>query len=75
MHATQLRESPDIQGTVTTSFDITCDGLVAESTASGMHQSVAACIADVVKSIRSPRPKNGGTASATFQFLLKPNGK
>ena len=67
----QLATSPGLAGTATARFTIGSDGLVAESTASGIAVAeVNTCIASIIKRIEFPRPKGGGEIHVTFPFMF-----
>jgi Ca-activated chloride channel family protein len=67
----ELLASPRLAGTVRASVTIN-EGGHAASTASGLgNAAVEACIAEALRSIEFPRPKDG-PVRATFSFQLQP---
>jgi len=69
---TQLAKQPDLRGTVSTQFFITPMGTVAASSASGVDQAVADCIAGVIKAVEFPKPKGGGGVQVNYPFTFRP---
>ncbi|MGE3542369.1 MAG: AgmX/PglI C-terminal domain-containing protein [Kofleriaceae bacterium] len=56
----QLLASPGIAGEIVASFFISPNGTVQASNAAGFDNSVASCVADVIKNIEFPKPGDGG---------------
>ncbi len=69
----ELQGKPTLAGTVVVQFLIGGDGHVLSSTASGVDDKVAACIADVVKAIEFPAATDGGKVQVNYPFELRPN--
>jgi hypothetical protein len=69
----QLLARPGLEGTVRTQFTISPSGAVSSSTASGMNDDVASCVADVIRAIEFPRPK-GGSVDVVYPFSFRPDG-
>ena len=67
----RLLAKPKLAGTVTTHFTITGAGTVTASTAEGLDNEVAACIADVVKEIEFPKTKGGGAVQVNYPFTFQ----
>ncbi len=71
----QLLAKPKLQGTVRVEFVIGGNGLVTSSSAKGtVDRDVETCMADVIKGIEFPRPKNGKDVKASYPFTAKPSG-
>jgi hypothetical protein len=71
-----LLTSPDVTGTVTTSFVISPDGRVLRATATGIgHDDLEACVADVVRNISFPRTDAGELTQVTYPFELRNTGR
>jgi TonB family protein len=66
----QLLAQPKLAGTVTVKFTIEADGKVSAATGSGLHQTVDACVADVIKGIAFDRP-SGGKTDVNYPFLFR----
>jgi hypothetical protein len=71
----ELVHKPDLKGTVVVRFMIAPDGSVAKSVAAGMEQSVADCVASVVKTIRFPKVAGGGYVNTRYPFTFQPADK
>ena len=67
----QLLAKPGLAGTVQTQFFITPDGMVSRSDASGVDPDVADCVADVIRNVEFPKPRDGGV-SVNFPFTFHP---
>ena len=52
-------------------FTITTEGIVASSVASGVDDTVASCVADVVKQIEFPKLVNGGIMKAGDKLIVE----
>ena len=70
----QLLVRHGIKGTVTSTFAISPQGAAQGSVAKGVHPEVSSCIAGVVKTIRFPKPKDGGKVKVSYSFTFKPTG-
>jgi hypothetical protein len=66
-----LVANPDLAGTVQTQFFISPNGAVATADATGMDPDVAACVADIIKSIEFPKPKGGGGVQVNYPFSFR----
>jgi hypothetical protein len=66
----QLAVDSRLKGKVTASFFLEPDGTVSDVTATGMHDGVAACVADVVATLRFPK-RRGMRARVTFPFVFQ----
>jgi hypothetical protein len=67
----ELLAKPDLAGTVKAEFFITPDGYVDSSTASGMDDEVASCVAQVIQVIEFPKPKGGGGVQVNYPFIFR----
>ena len=63
--------NPNLAGTVRVQFVIDARGNVATSSATGLHNKVAQCVASVVRRIRFPAPKGGGIVKVSYPFTFK----
>jgi len=61
-----------LAGTVTVSFTIRDDGLVADSTGEGVSKDVADCVAAVIGNIEFPKPK-GGPVVVRYPLTFRPD--
>ncbi len=66
----QLLAQPSISGNVIVRFAIDRSGLVLSSAATGFDATVAACVADVVKSIEFPHPP--GVVQISYPITFRP---
>ena len=66
----QLLAKPTLSGTVQAQFFITPNGTVATSTAGGVDEGVASCVAEVIKNIEFPKPKGGGGVKVNYPFTF-----
>jgi hypothetical protein len=73
-YESQLLASPNLAGTVNVAFMIAPDGTVQTSKATGLDDSVASCVAGVVKNISFPRPSDGGPVQVTYPFIFRAAG-
>lgn len=64
----QRMTTPALTGTVTAAFLITPEGRVAASTATGLDQEVAACVAGIIRGIGFPRSGSGSRVRYPFHF-------
>ncbi len=72
----RLRSNPNLQGKVVTSFTIGANGKVASSRMKDSNlgaPDVDSCILERISSWQFPKPRGGGTVSATVPFLLRAN--
>ncbi|KAB2893035.1 MAG: AgmX/PglI C-terminal domain-containing protein, partial [Kofleriaceae bacterium] len=67
----QLAIEPGLAGTVTAHFDVDAQGQVTSSTASGLNDEVASCVAATIRRSAFPRPTSG-TVSVTASFTMSP---
>lgn len=71
-----LLTTPDVTGTVTTSFVIGTDGRVIRASATGIgNQGLESCIAGVVGNISFPRTDAGELTQVTYPFELRNTGR
>lgn len=70
----QLLVKPGISGDVIAQFQISPQGSVLNSTASGVSKEVSDCVADVIKTIQFPKPKGGGLVQVRYPFTFRPSG-
>lgn len=73
----ELAKSPNLQGKVVAFWIISGTGLVQTAKASQNtmgNKSVEQCIMKVVKRMRFPRPKGGGTVTVTYPFVFSSSG-
>ena len=73
----QLAKSPNLQGKVVAFWIIAGTGLVQTAKASQNtmgDKTVEQCIIKVVKRMRFPRPKGGGTVTVTYPFVFSSSG-
>ena len=68
----QLLAKPEIKGTVTATFKISADGVVATSSANGVDPAVSECVAGVIGGIEFPKPKDGGVVDVNFPLDFSP---
>jgi hypothetical protein len=69
----QLAAHPTLTGTVTAHVVIDEDGHVVRSTADGMDDTVAACVAGVLGAIEFPKAEGAGTTQVNYPFTFEPN--
>ena len=69
----ELQSKPALAGTVMAQFLVGADGHVISSTASGVDEKVASCIADVIKAIDFPAAPDGGNVQVNYPFTLRSN--
>jgi hypothetical protein len=70
----ELLARPKLAGTVTIQFLISPTGNVQSSVGAGFDQPVASCVADVIKAISFPAPKNGGAVTVNYPFTFRTAG-
>ena len=70
----QLLVKPGISGTVNAQFQISPQGTVLNSSASGVNKDVSTCVAGVIKTIKFPKPKGGGLVQVRYPFTFRPTG-
>lgn len=71
-YAERLRAIPTLEGGVEVTLSVTRRGAVAGAAAMGVDNELATCVVHVIRGLRFPRPKGGGTAGivCTFGFSL-----
>ena len=70
----ELDTTPKLAGTLTVTFLIDRDGIVASATASGLgNANVETCVAAVIKAIVFPKPKGGGSIQVNYPFTFRPS--
>ncbi|MCG8423298.1 MAG: AgmX/PglI C-terminal domain-containing protein [Proteobacteria bacterium] len=70
----ELNVRPGLGGTVVSQFQISPQGGVLNSTAKGVHDNVARCVAGVIKTIKFPKPRGGGLVQVRYPFTFRPSG-
>ena len=73
----ELAKSPNLQGKVVAFWIIAGTGLVQTAKASQNtmgNKNVEQCVMKVVKRMRFPRPKGGGTVTVTYPFVFSSSG-
>lgn len=70
----ELNAKPTLEGTVRAQFTISATGAVTSSTASGVDDAVATCIASVIRAIEFPKPQGGGNVNVSYPFVFRPAG-
>jgi FHA domain len=71
----ELLAHPGLSGTVTIQFLISTTGDVQSSTGQGFDSNVASCVANVVKTINFPAPKDGSNVTVNYPFTFKTAGQ
>jgi Ca-activated chloride channel family protein len=69
----QLAAKPSLRGTVTAHLLVDEDGHVVTSTADGMDDTVATCVAGVLGAIEFPKAEGAGTTQVNYPFTFEPN--
>jgi hypothetical protein len=67
----RLLGHPQLHGTVNASFTIEVDGHVENSTATGVDDEVASCVAEVLHQIQFPATVGGGTVQVNYPFTFR----
>ncbi len=68
----QLSLDPALSGTVSTDFKIAPDGQVIAAQAAGMgSREVEACVVEVIRAIRFPKPTGGGFVTVGYPFTFR----
>ena len=67
--------NPGLGGAMSVSFMIAGNGTVQGSAGSGFNQTVASCVAGVIKNINFPAPKNGGSVQVNYPFNFHAAGQ
>lgn len=70
----QLLVSPGLAGTVLSDFQISPQGAVISSSATGVSDEVSSCVADVISTVHFPRTKNGLVVQVKYPFTFRPSG-
>jgi hypothetical protein len=60
-----------LAGVVATEFLIDADGKVAEATTEGVHEDVAGCVADVIRTIEFPRSATRTSTRVSYPFTFR----
>jgi hypothetical protein len=69
----ELLATKTLRGTVTAQFTIDGNGAVSASTANGLkNKHVESCMADVIKRIFFPKPKNRGDVAVNYPMTFMP---
>jgi hypothetical protein len=71
----ELLARPGLGGSVTIQFLISTSGDVQSSTGDGFDGTVASCVANVIKTIRFPAPKDGSNVTVNYPFTFKTAGQ
>jgi len=66
----QLAVTPGLSGRLLSTFTIGPQGRVVMATASGVHASIARCVANVIRGMRFPKPKNRAFVPVYYPFKL-----
>jgi hypothetical protein len=69
----QLLVDPSLEGTVRATFTIDADGKVTRSSATGVHDAVASCVAGVISTIQFDKPSAGST-TVKYPFVFRSQG-
>jgi hypothetical protein len=69
----QLLVDPSLEGTVRATFTISADGKVTQSSAEGVHDAVASCVASVISTIQFEKPSTGPT-TVKYPFVFRSQG-
>ncbi len=67
----ELLARPDLAGTVETEFEISGNGDVIRSIASGVSEEVSSCVAGVIGAVEFPRARRGGTTRVHYPFTFR----
>lgn len=73
----ELKNNPKLIGKIAVKFVISATGTVKSSKVQGTtleNEAVESCVADQIKKIQFPAPKDGGVVIVTYPFLLLPRG-
>jgi hypothetical protein len=70
----QLLVDPKLAGTIQTHFVIDANGTTQDVSANGVNTAVADCVADVLRAIQYPKPKDGQPVTVTYPFAVRPSG-
>jgi hypothetical protein len=73
-YESQLLARPHLAGTVLSQFRLHASGRVMTSSATGVDEAVARCVAGVVGSIQFPRLASDGVFEITYPFVMRPTG-
>jgi len=68
----QLLVRPGLAGTAVVQFFIKPDGQVSHANASGVDPDVDVCMAEVIRNIEFPKPKNGAGVQVSYPFTFRP---
>jgi hypothetical protein len=68
-YETQLAVAPTLAGTVMVQFEISPEGKVSSSTATGLDADLSSCVADVIQSIEFPRSDASLHVKYPFHFV------
>jgi hypothetical protein len=68
----QLVAKPALAGTVTAKFEISGNGHVTSSSASGLDPNVESCIAQAIRTIEFPKPIDNKTVDVVYPFTFRP---
>jgi hypothetical protein len=71
----ELLARADLQGDIMVNFLITPSGAVQVSKGSGFDNTVASCVANVIKNIQFPAPKNGSNVQVNYPFSFRRAGR
>ncbi len=70
----QLLVKQDLAGTVVSQFQISPQGVVLNSKASGINNEVSSCVASVIQTIKFPKPKGAGLVQVRYPFNFRASG-
>ena len=69
----ELLVKPGLSGAIIAQLQISPKGTVLNSTAKGMGENVATCVASVLKTTQFPRPRGGGLVQVRYPFTFRPS--
>jgi hypothetical protein len=68
------RQTPGIEGTVETEFQISPQGVVLGAAAHGVHEDVARCVSGVIQNIQFPATNARGLVMVRYPFAFRTAG-
>jgi len=71
-YAGRLAAVPGLAGEATSRFTIAAGGEVSTAAVEGLDPDLGRCMADVIRAIRFPPPRDGGAVTVTQSFELTP---
>jgi hypothetical protein len=70
-HEGELGANPELDGVLTTTFEVSPQGVIEKVETKGLTKALGACVADVIEAIRLPKPKGGGATVMTFRLRFR----